>query len=137
MLGRLQKVAQNSVDAEKAYKKVLDQDPNNEDALTGLAMVYSDLGDNAQFQQKLAFFAGFARLSKPRCLAAGGRKVAIAQTAASAFAEQETLAMAGKIDDQIAFCPCARLGTLLCRLRSEINFQPASSGVTFPFKSSG
>jgi tetratricopeptide (TPR) repeat protein len=46
MLGRLQKVAQNSVDAEKAYKHVLDADPNNEDALTGLAMVYSDLGAN-------------------------------------------------------------------------------------------
>lgn len=45
MLGRLQKVAQNSVEAEKAYKKVLDIDPNNEDALTGLAMVYNDLGD--------------------------------------------------------------------------------------------
>ena len=37
--------------------------------------------------------------------------------------------MAGKINDQIAFCPCARLGSLLWRLRSEINFQPASPGV--------
>ncbi|PYT18151.1 MAG: hypothetical protein DMG59_05295 [Acidobacteria bacterium] len=46
MLGRLQKVAQNSVEAEKAYKKVLDIEPENEDALTGLALVYSDLGDN-------------------------------------------------------------------------------------------
>ncbi|MEO7142623.1 MAG: tetratricopeptide repeat protein [Bryobacteraceae bacterium] len=46
MLGRLEKVAQNSVEAENAYKKVLDLDPNNEDALTGLAMVYNDLGDN-------------------------------------------------------------------------------------------
>ncbi len=46
MLGRLQKVAQNSLEAEKAYKKVLETDPSNEDALTGLAMVYSDLGDN-------------------------------------------------------------------------------------------
>ena len=46
MLGRLQKVGQNSLEAEKAYKHVLDGDPNNEDALTGLAMVYSDLGDN-------------------------------------------------------------------------------------------
>ncbi len=57
MLGRLQKVAQNSVEAEKAYKKVLEQDPNNEDALTGLAMVYSDLGDNkdaAEVLKKLA-----------------------------------------------------------------------------------
>jgi len=46
MLARLQKVADNSVDAEKAYQKVLSIDPANEDALTGLAMVYSDLGDN-------------------------------------------------------------------------------------------
>jgi tetratricopeptide (TPR) repeat protein len=46
MLGRLQKVAQNSVEAIAAYKKVLESDAANEDALTGLAMVYSDLGDN-------------------------------------------------------------------------------------------
>src|SRR5579872_1306162 len=45
MLGRLQKVAQNSVESENAYKKALALDPNNEDALTGLAMVYNDLGD--------------------------------------------------------------------------------------------
>ena len=41
MLGRLQKVAQNSVEAQNAYKKVLELDPDNEDALTGLAMVYA------------------------------------------------------------------------------------------------
>jgi tetratricopeptide (TPR) repeat protein len=46
MLGRLQKVAQNSVDAQDAYKKALEADPDNEDALTGLATVYADLGDN-------------------------------------------------------------------------------------------
>ncbi len=46
MLGRLYKVSQNSVEAEKAYKKVLAAEPENEDALTGLAVVYSDLGDN-------------------------------------------------------------------------------------------
>jgi tetratricopeptide (TPR) repeat protein len=46
MLGRLQKVAQNSVEAQNAYKKALEVDPDNEDALTGLAMVYADLGDN-------------------------------------------------------------------------------------------
>ncbi len=45
MLGRLYKIAQNSLAAEKAYKKVLELEPANEDALTGLAMVYSDLGD--------------------------------------------------------------------------------------------
>ena len=46
MLGRLQRVSRNSVEAEKDFKKVLDQDAGNEEALTGLAMVYSDLGDN-------------------------------------------------------------------------------------------
>jgi len=46
MLGRLQKVAQNSVESENAFKKALAIDPENEDALTGLAQVYLDLGDN-------------------------------------------------------------------------------------------
>ncbi len=48
MLGRLHKLAQSSPEAEKAYKKALENDPNNEDALTGLAMVYADLGDAKQ-----------------------------------------------------------------------------------------
>lgn len=46
MLGRLHKIAQNSLEAEKAYKKILENDPNHEDALTGLAVVYADLGDS-------------------------------------------------------------------------------------------
>ncbi len=45
MLGRLQKVSRNSVEAEKAYKKALEIDANNDDGLTGLATVYADLGD--------------------------------------------------------------------------------------------
>lgn len=45
MLGRLYKVAQNSPESEKAYKHALELDPNNEEALTGLAMVYADVGD--------------------------------------------------------------------------------------------
>jgi tetratricopeptide (TPR) repeat protein len=48
MLGRLYKVQQKSPEAEKVYKQALEQDPANEDALTGLAMVYADLGDNRQ-----------------------------------------------------------------------------------------
>src|SRR5688572_2999907 len=35
-LARLQKVAQNSLESEKVYKKILDTEPENEDALTGL-----------------------------------------------------------------------------------------------------
>jgi len=44
-LGRLQRLAQNSVEAEKAYKKALELDADNEYALHGLALLYSDLGD--------------------------------------------------------------------------------------------
>ncbi len=45
MLGRLHKVAQNSPEAEKAFKKALEIDPENEEILTGLAMTYADVGD--------------------------------------------------------------------------------------------
>jgi tetratricopeptide (TPR) repeat protein len=45
MLGRLDRLAHNSPEAEKAYKQVLTQDSGNEEALLGLAMVYSDVGD--------------------------------------------------------------------------------------------
>jgi tetratricopeptide (TPR) repeat protein len=57
MLGRLQKVAQNSVEAQNAFKQAMVIDPDNEDALTGLAQVYLDLGDNtsaANLIKKLA-----------------------------------------------------------------------------------
>jgi tetratricopeptide (TPR) repeat protein len=53
MLGRLYKLAQNSVAAEGAYKKALAIQADNEDALTGLALVYSDLGDTASASQML------------------------------------------------------------------------------------
>lgn len=53
MLGRLYKLLQNSPASERAFKKVLELDESNEDALTGLAMVYSDLGDTASASQML------------------------------------------------------------------------------------
>ncbi len=53
MLGRLQKVAQNSVESEKSYKKALEIDSANEDALTGLAQVYADLGDTKSAAEML------------------------------------------------------------------------------------
>jgi tetratricopeptide (TPR) repeat protein len=46
MLGKLYKVAQDSVNSEKSYKKALELDPDNEFALSGLAQLYSDLGDS-------------------------------------------------------------------------------------------
>jgi tetratricopeptide (TPR) repeat protein len=57
MLARLHKAADNSVDAEKAYQKVLAIEPDNEDALTGLALVYSDLGDNKKAAELLKTLA--------------------------------------------------------------------------------
>jgi len=68
MLGRLHKVAQNSVDAQNAYKKALEVDPDNEDALTGLAMVYADLGDNTSAADLLKKLA--AKNPTPRSLQA-------------------------------------------------------------------
>lgn len=53
MLGRLYKLLQNSPGAERAFKKALEIDESDEDALTGLAMVYSDLGDTASASQML------------------------------------------------------------------------------------
>jgi tetratricopeptide (TPR) repeat protein len=52
-LGRLYRVSNNSVDAEKAYNKALEAEADNEEALTGLAMLYSDLGDNKKAIEKL------------------------------------------------------------------------------------
>ncbi len=46
MLGRLERVLENSVDAEAAFKKVLAMDPENEDAVSGLASIYTDRGDS-------------------------------------------------------------------------------------------
>src|ERR1039457_462652 len=45
MLGRLNTASHNSPEAINAYKKVLELDQNNDDAMSGLAMVYSELGN--------------------------------------------------------------------------------------------
>src|SRR5579864_6335723 len=68
MLGRLERIAHNSVDAEKAYKKVLDQDASNEEALTGLAMVYSEVGDTRNAIEMLRLVT--SKNPNPRTLAA-------------------------------------------------------------------
>ena len=53
MLGRLERVLNDSVEAEGAFKKALAVDSENEDAITGLASVYSDRGDSKTASQLL------------------------------------------------------------------------------------
>src|SRR4029077_17076580 len=45
MLARLYRVSHDDAAAEKAWRQVLQLDPNEEDALNGLAMVFADRGD--------------------------------------------------------------------------------------------
>ena len=68
MLARLQKAADNSVDSQKSYQKVLGIEPDNEDALTGLALVYSDLGDTRKAAELLKTLAD--KNPSPRSLTA-------------------------------------------------------------------
>ena len=64
----------------------------------------ADLGHDAQFEEKIAFPARLARLRETRRLARGGGEIAIAQTAAPAFAQNKLLAVFGEVGDQFAFC---------------------------------
>jgi len=53
MLGRLYGVSNNSLEAEKAFNKALEADPENEDAITQLAVLYSELGDSKRAIERL------------------------------------------------------------------------------------
>jgi tetratricopeptide (TPR) repeat protein len=67
MLGRLNKVLQNSTEAVKDYKKALAIDPENDEAMTGLALVYADLGDSKEAAELLR--KASAKDPNPRSLA--------------------------------------------------------------------
>jgi tetratricopeptide (TPR) repeat protein len=67
-LGRLYRASNNSVESEKAYNQALSLDPNSEEALTGLAIVYSDVGDTRKAIEKLKALSD--RNPNPRTLAA-------------------------------------------------------------------
>jgi tetratricopeptide (TPR) repeat protein len=53
MLGRLYQVSNKSPEAEKAFNTALAIDADNEEALTGLAKLYTDLGDTTKAAEKL------------------------------------------------------------------------------------
>src|SRR3954453_14581436 len=57
MLGRLYQVSNKSPEAEKAFNAALAVDPENEEALTGLAKLYTDLGDTTRAAEKLKILA--------------------------------------------------------------------------------
>jgi tetratricopeptide (TPR) repeat protein len=53
MLGRLYVFSNNSPEAEKAFNSALKADPDSEDALTQLALLYANLGDSKRAIEKL------------------------------------------------------------------------------------
>ncbi len=52
-LGKLYRASGDSAAAEKAFNSALQAEPDNEDALMGLAAVYADMGDSAKALEKL------------------------------------------------------------------------------------
>jgi tetratricopeptide (TPR) repeat protein len=57
MLGRLYQVSNKSPEAEKAFNSALAAEPDNEEALAGLAKLYTDLGDTRRAAEKLKAIA--------------------------------------------------------------------------------
>jgi tetratricopeptide (TPR) repeat protein len=57
MLGRLYRASNKSPEAEKAFNKALEAEPDNEEALAGLADLYTSLGDSAKAAEKLKAIA--------------------------------------------------------------------------------
>ncbi len=68
MMGRLQKLLGDSVGAEASFKKVLTTDADNEDAITGLAGIYSDRNNPKAASEMLEKLA--AKNPSPRSLVA-------------------------------------------------------------------
>ncbi len=118
MVGRLNRVLENSVDAEAAFKKALAADPDNEDAVTGLASVYTDRGDAkgaSQLLEKLTAKKPSAKAyvtlannyesMREFALAAEAYKKAIELDPTHTELNQalaQNQALAGKFDDAIA-----------------------------------
>jgi len=81
----------------------------------------ADFSDDAQLKQKIAFVAWFARLRESRRLARSGGEIAIAQSAASAFAQDKLLSVRGEVGDQFALLQIAG-GSFHRVFLAQINF---------------
>jgi tetratricopeptide (TPR) repeat protein len=53
MLGKLESFSNNPAEAEKAFNAAIAANPDNEEALAGLATLYSEMGDNNKALEKL------------------------------------------------------------------------------------
>jgi hypothetical protein len=86
--------------------------------LAGVGIAHqADLGHDAEFQAVFALGAGFARLRKTRRLVARGGKIAVAQSAAPAFAQNKLLAVRGEVGHEFAGqigCGRSRFGLPAC-----------------------
>jgi len=58
MLGRLYMFSSNSLEAEKAFNAALAAEPDDEDAITQLAILYAELGDSKRAIEKLKVATG-------------------------------------------------------------------------------
>lgn len=117
LLGRLDRVLNSSVDAEAAFKQALAVEPDNEDAITGLASVYSDRGDAkgaSAMLEKLAqsnpspraliSLAGNYEQMKEYALAADAYQKALALDPSRVEVKgqmAQDLALAGRYDDAL------------------------------------
>jgi tetratricopeptide (TPR) repeat protein len=117
MLGYLYKLNQQSPEAEEAYKKALAMNADSEDALVGLAQVYSDLGDQPRAAEMLrrvvgdnpsartlAFLAQTYEAMKDYSLAAESYRQALQLSPRNAEVKRayaQNLLMAGKSDDSL------------------------------------
>ncbi len=88
----------------------------------------ADFRDDAKLQQKIAFVARLAWLRESRRLARGGGEIAIAQSAASAFAQNKLLPVLREVGDEFAFGGNDGKFFRVRVLLRQINFQRANAG---------
>ncbi len=117
MLGRLDRVVDDSVSAETAFKQAIAVEPDNEDAIVGLATVYSDRGDSKQATallekltqnnpspRALVILANNYESMKEYSLAADAYKKAVALDPTRGELKQmmaQDLALAGRYDEAL------------------------------------
>jgi tetratricopeptide (TPR) repeat protein len=117
MMGRLDRVVDDSVGAEAAFKQAIAADDDNEDAVVGLASVYSDRGDPKSASallenlakknpssRSLVILANTYESMREFGLAADAYKKAIDQDPNRAELKQamaQDLALAGRYDDAL------------------------------------